>query len=173
MLQNMRHLSEMLGMDGALLKRTDQLQTTIKDAISFTGIIGERYLWIDSLCIVQDDADDKNNQISAMDQTYSSAVLTVAVTSGETADDGLAGMGAGPRTIRQHIEKVQDMYLANRSAGFDTAVNDSIWNTRAWTFQERVMSPRVLFVTKQRCFFTCNHRQDEVMENEDVNRNWS
>jgi len=168
MLQNMRDIIESLGMDGALLGRIDHLPTTIKDAISFTGTIGERYLWIDSLCIVQDDADDKKNQISALDQIYSSAVLTVAVTSDETANDGLAGMGAGPRTFRQHIEKVQDMYLANRSVGFDTAVNDSIWNTRAWTFQERVMSPRVLFVAKQRCFFTCHHRQDAVMESEDV-----
>ncbi len=44
--------------------------------------IGYRYLWVDSLCIIQDDRQDKDLQISMMDEIYRSATLTLAAGSG-------------------------------------------------------------------------------------------
>jgi Heterokaryon incompatibility protein (HET) len=58
------------------------LPRTIRDAIEVTRAIGYRYLWVDSLCIVQDDQQDRHSQINMMDEIYSNATLTIAAGSG-------------------------------------------------------------------------------------------
>jgi len=167
-LRNTKGLRKDLEVKGSLLERANELPNTIKDAISLTRKLGERYLWVDSLCIIQDDPDDKAQQIAAMDLIYSSATLTVAAASGDTADAYLAGMTSNPREFCQHIEKIQGIHLANRPATFAQAIDESVWNSRAWTLQERLLSPRVLFIGKQRCFFSCQHGQDVFIESDDV-----
>lgn len=153
--------------EAGLTKKLEELPMTIRDAIDLVRELGERHLWVDSLCIIQDDAEDKSNQIMGMDVVYSSAILTIAATSGNSADAGLAGGHTRLRTFTQLTEKVQGLSLANRPTTFDKTINESTWNTRAWTFQERILSNRVLFVADQRCFFTCHHRPDAFMESLD------
>ncbi|KAL9065495.1 MAG: hypothetical protein Q9161_008200 [Pseudevernia consocians] len=153
--------------EAGLSRKLQELPKTIKDAIDLVRELGERHLWVDSLCIIQDDPEDKANQIMAMDTIYSSAVLTIAATSGSNADAGLAGGKTNLRTFTQLVEKVQGLSLANRPTTFDKKVDQSSWNNRAWTFQERSLSSRVLFVADQRCFFTCRHRPDAFMESLD------
>ena len=153
--------------EAGLLKRLEEVPKTIKDAMNLVRELGERYLWVDSLCIIQDDPEDKANQITAMDVVYSSAILTIAATSGDNADAGLAGGLTNPRDFTQLVEKVQGLSLANRPTTFDKQIDESPWNTRAWTFQERILSSRVLYIADQRCFFTCRHRPDAFMESLD------
>lgn len=59
-----------------------ELLYTIRDAIEVTRSIGYRYIWVDSLCIVQDDKQDQDFQISMMDEVYKNATLTIAAGSG-------------------------------------------------------------------------------------------
>lgn len=89
---------------GALTERSHKLPNTIKDAKKLTDILGERYLWVDNLCIIRGDDQNKALQIGAMNSIYSSAILTIAAASGTSADTGLPGMSAGPRDFQQHIE---------------------------------------------------------------------
>ena len=119
--------------DQTLVARLDELPRTIKDAMSLTKSVGEQYLWVDSLCIIQDDPDDKEHQIAAMSHIYTSAALTIAIVSGDHANAGLAGMSAGPRTFPQRIKEIQGIYLANRCEGLTRAVDELFWNIRAWT----------------------------------------
>lgn len=166
-LLNTKDIRADLETEAGLLKKLEELPKTIKDATTLVRELGEQYLWVDSLCIIQDDYEDKANQIKAMDVVYSSAILTIAATSGNNADAGLAGAQANLRTFTQLVEKVQRLSLANRPTTFDKQIDESPWNTRAWTFQERILSSRVLFVAEQRCFFTCRHRPDAFMESLD------
>ncbi|KAL8863324.1 MAG: hypothetical protein Q9178_000004 [Gyalolechia marmorata] len=166
-LRNTKSINTRLEVTGALLESMHHLPRTIKDAMLLVKKLGERYLWVDSLCIVQDDENDRRTQIPAMNQIYSSATLTIVAASGDNADSGLAGMSGDARNFKQHTEKVQDVYLTNCTRGFAQAVDDSVWNTRAWTLQERIMSPRVLFVAKDRCYFACKHCQNVVTESTD------
>jgi hypothetical protein len=58
------------------------LPRTIRDAIEVTRVISYHYLWVDSLCIIQDDEEDRDLQINMMDEIYSNADLTIAAGSG-------------------------------------------------------------------------------------------
>ncbi|KNB07688.1 hypothetical protein FOXG_08782 [Fusarium oxysporum f. sp. lycopersici 4287] len=135
------------------------LPQTILDAIKVTKQLGIRYLWIDALCITQDEKDDKARVISNMGTIYANAVLSIMASSNVNPTDGLPGVGI-PRSQEQSIEKLQGITLA---VAFQDArqrysdIEDRLWNTRAWTFQERVLSRRsVYFANSQMCFI-CPH----------------
>ncbi|KAL8639236.1 MAG: hypothetical protein Q9226_008895, partial [Calogaya cf. arnoldii] len=104
-LQNLQRHRKDLERDEAIRDRIEYLPNTIKGAISFTRSIGVRYLWVDGLCIVQDDLEDKMNQITAMDQIYSFASLTLAATSGANANAGLSGTITRSRDFHQPISR--------------------------------------------------------------------
>lgn len=74
-----------------------ELPATIQDAISVVQRIGERFLWVDALCIVQDDLNSKHSDIRRMDAIYSNAVVTIVALSGHSANAGLPGVRPGSR----------------------------------------------------------------------------
>ena len=75
--------------DGALLKYENLLPQTINDAMYLVEKMYDRYLWVDRLCIVQDD-DDDISQVASMNVIYGSSVLTIAATFGDNADAGVS-----------------------------------------------------------------------------------
>ncbi|RKL35892.1 hypothetical protein BFJ72_g8592 [Fusarium proliferatum] len=136
-----------------------ELPQTILDAIRVTRELGIRYIWIDALCIMQDDKDDKARIISNMGTIYANAMLSIMASSNVNPTDGLPGVGV-PRSQEQSIEKLQGITLAvafqdARQKYFD--IEDRLWNTRAWTFQERVLSRRSVYFTDSQMCFVCPH----------------
>ncbi|KAF1849782.1 uncharacterized protein K460DRAFT_275176, partial [Cucurbitaria berberidis CBS 394.84] len=53
------------------------LPTTIRDAMSLVENMGEKYLWVDALCIIQDSLMMQQTQIAKMDQIYAKALFTI------------------------------------------------------------------------------------------------
>lgn len=78
----------------------DLLPATIEDAIQACLQLNERYLWVDRLCIIQDDLEDKRAQISSMGSIYSSASLVIVAVCGGHMDAGLAGVSQQRRVVR-------------------------------------------------------------------------
>ncbi|KAH8700038.1 heterokaryon incompatibility protein-domain-containing protein, partial [Phaeosphaeriaceae sp. PMI808] len=76
---------------GSLMKLNLRIPQTIKDSIDFCAALEIQYLWVDSLCIVQDDSDTKESQIRAMHEIYRNAVLTIVDASSYDASGGLWG----------------------------------------------------------------------------------
>ena len=74
----------------ALLKHRDRLPTTIQGAIRLCPLLGERYLWVVSLCIMQD-TPDKHTQIQRMDLIHQSAAICITAAVGSDANAGLPG----------------------------------------------------------------------------------
>ncbi|KAF5611434.1 uncharacterized protein FSUBG_2267 [Fusarium subglutinans] len=136
-----------------------ELPQTVLDAIKVTKELGIRYIWIDALCIMQDDKDDKARIISNMGTIYANATLSIMASSNVNPTDGLPGVGV-PRSQEQSIETLQGLTLA---VAFQDArqkysdIEDKLWNTRAWTFQERVLSRRSVYFTDSQMCFVCPH----------------
>ncbi|KAL8991894.1 MAG: hypothetical protein Q9169_007557 [Polycauliona sp. 2 TL-2023] len=64
------------------------LAQTIQDAISVACRMGVQFIWIDSLCIIQDSNSDKADEISAMDHIYQNAEFTICAASAVTCAQG-------------------------------------------------------------------------------------
>ena len=77
-----------------------ELPSAIRDAITAVRSMGERYLWVDALCIPQDDFVVKHFQIAHMATIYTSAVLTLVAASGKDAGSRLPGVESGSRWPR-------------------------------------------------------------------------
>ncbi|KAK1752010.1 heterokaryon incompatibility protein-domain-containing protein [Echria macrotheca] len=134
------------------------LPRTVSDAMEATRRLGYRYLWFDSLCIVQDDDADRHSQLLSMDSIYRHADLSIAAASGDHADYGLPCISS-PRRFQQHREMVSGAWLAVPLPRFDEINTGSRlrWNTRAWTFQEKALSQRLLIFTDYQVYFKCSN----------------
>ncbi|KAI4178778.1 MAG: hypothetical protein L6R41_008211, partial [Letrouitia leprolyta] len=80
-----------------------QWPKTILDAIEVTKRMGERYLWVDRLCIDQSNLHEKQFLISRMDAIYNGAVFTVVAAEGD-ARTGLPGINATRRKVQPRVE---------------------------------------------------------------------
>ena len=79
------------------------LSRTIRDAIVLTEELGEKYLWVDSLCL----AHDNSFQYHDVDRVYLRATLTIVAGTGNDANAGLPGVKSGSRAFRQEIETIK------------------------------------------------------------------
>jgi hypothetical protein len=129
---------------------------TIRDAMTLCKDLGIRYLWVDALCIIQDST-DKMHQIKWLHIIYQRALFTIVAAHGESAEAGLPGVGPGSRPGHQQVSNIQGLRLAQISLDLDIALLSSYWRTRAWTFQEYLLSPRKLIFTQHRIYFACSH----------------
>lgn len=116
---------------------------TIKDAIEFTRILGVRYLWVDSLCILQGDSEeakaDWNEESVKMKVIYRNALLTIGAAAGKDAFHGIQPGDDGPEMPFCPLPKGFDGPKMPHQiyAGLQmTAERDDAIHTRAWTYQE-------------------------------------
>ncbi|KAK4197348.1 heterokaryon incompatibility protein-domain-containing protein [Triangularia verruculosa] len=134
------------------------LPTLISDAICLCRDLGERYLWVDQLCIVQDDPRSKHTQVQSMDKIYRSASFTIIAALNKRDGEGLPGYRSKPR--RSSLwSPPRDCDVEGRNIrpkGMEILADSSLWNKRGWTFQERVLSRRRLFITEFQTIFECS-----------------
>ena len=146
---SMRQCSSIGGLRDMTIPRT------IIDAIQLVKCIGMRYLWVDSLCIVQNDDDDKRQQLTIMDSIYASAELLIVAAGGSDANAGLPGIGSTPRSVSQTIEKITGTQFITAQASVQQVLDWSVWDSRGWTFQESILSKRALVFTESLVYWTC------------------
>ncbi|KAF2176466.1 HET-domain-containing protein [Zopfia rhizophila CBS 207.26] len=150
--------------------RDIDLPETIRDAMRLVQSLGERYLWVDRFCIIQDDFEHKRAQIDMMGSIYANSYCTIIAADGKDSHQGLRGIGSGStaRDYKQHILGFQQ----NRCVVLgDTrlAERKSVWNRRGWTYQEKIMSPRALIFLDNRVSWRCQRclwREDMTAEPE-------
>jgi hypothetical protein len=111
----------------------NDLLRTIHDAITATEKIGEQYLWVDSMCIQQDNELEKEEQIDVMDWVYGNAVLTFVAADASDADAGLRGVQSGSRNVKQLEAEIQTSEHILIPLPKPKGLESSIWNSRAWT----------------------------------------
>ncbi|CAI0641415.1 unnamed protein product [Colletotrichum noveboracense] len=145
-----------------------RMPNTIRDAVLFTREMGMRYVWVDALCIVQDDADDWAKEAALMYSVYRHATITVVAAAGDTCHSGfLSRKTAGPNAVipfksRKKGTQVSGSYMLSHmrerrtwDADYPSHLHKRAWATRAWTYQEDIMSTRVLYFDDLTSFFRC------------------
>jgi hypothetical protein len=106
-----------------------RLPQTLEDAMRVCEQLQERYLWIDRLCIIQDDTEDKARQIKAMDKIFSAARFVIVAAYGDGVNFGLPGISR-PRLITQITIDLPAMTVTNHVR--DKLDDMAVWRTRAW-----------------------------------------
>ncbi|KAF2253267.1 HET-domain-containing protein, partial [Trematosphaeria pertusa] len=108
-----------------------KLPRTIQDAMFVVELLEERYLWIDCLCIVQDDAEELKANIHSMDRIFSAAQLTIVGASGHDANAGLPGLYPKTRYVQPITGSVDGIGIAQIEPTL--RLEHSVWGFRGWT----------------------------------------
>ena len=122
----------------------DKLPEVIQDSIDFVKQSGVRYLWVDCLCIAQNDETTAGNVLS-MREIYSGAYFTIIA-----AAKSLGLYGAGTNTER--VKNEEDFPDVGSLHG---ALFTTHWATRGWTFQEQMLSRRSFVFLDDAIFWDC------------------
>jgi hypothetical protein len=146
--------------------RINMLSKTHKEAIATTRELGLRYIWIDSLCIVQDDPEDWFREAHLMGSVFENAFCTIAATG---AKDGSIGLFTdnGRKRIRLPCEpgrpELGHMYFGRRIPNRTESVDSAPLQRRGWVLQERILSRRVIHFAEDQVYWEC----DEAFRYED------
>jgi hypothetical protein len=136
------------------------LPKTFADAIEITRKLGVDYIWIDSLCIVQDDEDDWRREVALMEHVYGGSYLNLAATSATSVHGGCWVKDEGMRSAFRTKVRVGDAELV-REFRDDSCYERAVWGshltTRAWALQEKLLPPRTLHLGDRGAFWECRH----------------
>ena len=140
---------------GGLERDLHKLPRVFHDAFNLVRCLGVRYIWIDSLCIVQDSSRSWDLNSRVMDLIYGNAVLTICAADGVDSSTGLRAMHPQEHDADQISADCAQGVRLMVSRPPEIGIRASKWNTRAWTFQERLLSKRCLIFTEGRVYFQC------------------
>lgn len=137
------------------------LTLTIREAITITRRSGLRYIWIDSLCIIQDSDDDKKVELGKMAEIYENAHLTIIAASAKEANDGFLDIRPTPEILVKTPVGTYDPSLGTillRRHRDVCLADDSLdqTETRAWCFQESILGPRCLVYSSLNLHWGCH-----------------
>lgn len=136
-----------------------ELPKTFQEVMVFTRKLGIRYLWIDSLCIIQNDADDWFREAGRMATTYENATLTIAAATSSSSQEGLYRTSVpswcleGDTYLRRCADPIFFEHQYTRHPAFVNRVAPLL--RRAWVLQERLISRRLLHFTTLELVFEC------------------
>ncbi|TGO69887.1 hypothetical protein BOTNAR_0006g00760 [Botryotinia narcissicola] len=141
------------------------LPANFRDAVLITRALGFQFLWIDSLCIIQDSKYDWGIESKKMGEIYRNAVLTIAAAAANKAADGIL------HTQSQTSRDMKPKLKLSKDSGSDDVVeiaSSIFWHenlnnmfrsgplqSRAWAFQERILSPRILWYGRRQIYWQC------------------
>jgi hypothetical protein len=118
---NLTQLSE----SGALAQDNEDVPKTFRDALNVAAKLHIWYLWIDAICILQDDEQQLLEHMNCMDRIYSAAVLTI-VSDTANADSGIPGIGHSREPAQATLQQGGTIFISSKRT-FGSALNDSSW----------------------------------------------
>lgn len=136
---------------------------TFIDAVNIARRLGLRYLWIDSLCICQDDASDWARESSRMVDVYSNAHIVIAANRSADCNGGIFHTRAArPNTVFKLPGGVDDVHAmllfpSDQAMAFSsTEFAAEPLTKRGWALQERVLGKRVIHYNDRQIYFECD-----------------
>lgn len=158
----------------------DTIPKTIREAMTICTRLGLQYIWVDSLCIIQDSKEDWLKESQKMGAIYAGSAITIAA---DAAMDSY--FGCFNQKSKSQIEKMEYLQYITTKTKSDqnstllvgggssisntiNAIEKSPLTTRGWTYQERLLPPRILHCTKDQQYWECRHG----FQSEDDLINW-
>ncbi|KAK0648111.1 heterokaryon incompatibility protein-domain-containing protein [Cercophora newfieldiana] len=155
------------------------LSQTFQDAVKTTKDLGYRYIWIDSLCIIQDDHHDWKREAKTMRDIYAGSICTLCALSSENSSHGCRVNGTGVPSAKG-MSRFADFDIGNmrirffereptywhqecgdnpyKFENYDRYLQSPL-NTRAWTLQERELAPRKILFSQNMLLWECKTRK--------------
>ncbi|KAM5527900.1 heterokaryon incompatibility protein [Fusarium oxysporum f. sp. phaseoli] len=140
------------------------LPRTVRDLVKVARRIGHRYLWLDAFCIIQDDPDDRDNQLKTIVDFYKRADILISAASASQSDEGFLQ----PRSIEQSYGNIFDLRYKWSVSGHEVqgsllfsekdlncASDKNPVDMRIWTFQEHFVSTRVISFGSRQIRWKC------------------
>ncbi|XPT03183.1 hypothetical protein M3J09_012284 [Ascochyta lentis] len=142
------------------------LPKTFRDAVRITKQLGMRYLWIDSMCIVQDSHSDWKSEAALMADVYGNACCTLAAMSSKNSSEGCRTVSSIQTSLcSPYVEVKAELYRSSRirifqkmprtwTAEFEGRPSqgnnetESPLRTRAWVLQEKELSSCTIYFAK-------------------------
>jgi hypothetical protein len=142
----------------------------MQDVISVLRRLGILYVWIDCMCIIQDNKDDWRREAATMASVYANAELTLAATWCSGSGQSLFQDNTGNNKTAVNIRDVDGASIFLRPVLPHYTVRDAKegllaeteWPllTRAWVYQEQFLSRRILHFMRHELFWECNEAFD-------------
>jgi hypothetical protein len=173
----------------------DSLPKTFQDAVAATRALGLRYLWIDSLCIIQDSKQDWEIQCTQMQRIYKDSFVTVAGPAASGCDSGFLHPRPSicevtlPISCGDVSDELIFWYQGTDEDPMTLAPEGNApLSTRAWVLQERLLSTRVLYFGTKVQYLECftnvrfenfhfsidwNYREIDMISKSEMKHLWS
>ncbi|KAK1450860.1 hypothetical protein CCUS01_11400 [Colletotrichum cuscutae] len=149
---------------------TSSLSPVVRDTIKACRALGISYLWVDALCIIQDGNVDWDRESQMMGQIYHSCYVTICPLSSRSCLEGYLGLRPQGLEVEfqssrhEHIKGIYrlvrsptdaDEYDGQNEAALGRDLKRSSWHNRGWTFQESMLSPRMILFGPNMSHFIC------------------
>jgi hypothetical protein len=145
-----------------------KIPKTFMDAFRVTLSIGVEYIWIDSLCILQDDALDWELESACMFEIYGGGFLNIAAMDAKDGSEGCyldalkpsIGVDLSEKWLPFNIGFTEQPLRVYIRCGTSSPVRpaSSLLNTRGWVFQEVTLPRRLLYCGRDQFWFQCKER---------------
>lgn len=152
---NQQQLSSAIDFDG--------LPPLFQDAVTISRKLGVRYLWIDSLCIIQDSPQDWQSESAKMSSIYSNSHFTISATDSPNSQSRILTPRSKPlritytntvgKTYAIRARKILEHHPVSETCEPARIIGPVM--SRAWVLQEHVLSTRVLHYTRSEIVFEC------------------
>jgi hypothetical protein len=142
-----------------------ELPKTFRDLFIVARRLNIRYIWIDAMCIIQDSAEDWGVEALKMRNVYANAACTIAASGANDENEGLfhqknseeSSIEPGCIKVTLPTKETRVCQLYERDYWNQNTSTGSL-HKRGWVFQERHLSPRILYFTRQQILWECLER---------------
>ena len=138
------------------------MSRNFRDAVVIARSLGLSYLWVDSLCIIQNWREDWEEQSSKMAEIFGNAYITIAATSAENGHGGCLFDRQCAKRIKP-LGREERLQYARIQSSEAASLEASPINERGWVLQEMALSRRTVHFAKDQLFWQCR----TVLQSED------
>ena len=132
---------------GGLKSFHSTIPHTIKDAMELCRLLDERYLWVDTLCLIQDNLADIAVGVHRMNHIYEHSYLNIIAATGKNAEAGLPGVQKNSRCATQQVVYLKPGMRLVLTHELIPHLKRSKYFTRGWTYVKLPLVTNAFFIS--------------------------